>query len=101
MRQKNFDFKQGKIQNLRKERLERENVRFARMDAHKKFESDRIVVKRDTYNASKKNKGGSAFNIINLGYDQNNDGMKLASIDNDAKVRALMRSKVLDKKNNG
>jgi len=71
------------------------------MDAHKKFEADRIVVKRDTYNASKKNKGGSAFNIINLGYDQNNDGKKLASIDNDAKVRALMRSKVLDKKNNG
>ena len=86
---------------MRKERLERENVRFERMDAHKKFEADRIVVKRDTYNASKKNKGGSAFNIINLGYDQNNDGKKLASIDNDAKVRALMRSKVLDKKNNG
>ena len=41
------------------------------MDAHKKFQEDRIVVKRDTYNASKKNKGGSAFNIINLGYDQN------------------------------
>ena len=54
---------------MRKERLERENVRFERMDAHKKFEADRIVVKRDTYNASKKNKGGSAFNIINLGYD--------------------------------
>ena len=53
------------------------------------------------YQAGKKNKGGAAFNIVTLNYDANNDGNKLAQLDNDAMVRALMRSKVLDKKNNG
>jgi len=36
-----------------------------------------------------------------LNYDNNTEGNKLANLDNDAMVRALMRSKVLDKKNNG
>ena len=45
--------------------------------------------------------GGSAFNIISLNYDTNPSGNMLKQIDNDAQVRALMRSKVLDKKNNG
>ena len=45
--------------------------------------------------------GGSAFNIVTLNYDNNPNGNMLKQIDNDAQVRALMRSKVLDKKNNG
>ena len=53
------------------------------------------------YQAGKKNKGGAAFNIVTLNYDTSKDGTKLAAQDNDAMVRALMRSKVLDKKNNG
>ena len=53
------------------------------------------------YQAGKKNKGGAAFNIISLNYDKNRDGNRLAIIDNDAQVRAMMRSKVLDSKNNG
>ena len=44
------------------------------MDAHEKFQQDRIEVRRDFYNASKKNKGGSAFNIVTLNYDNNKDG---------------------------
>jgi len=36
-----------------------------------------------------------------LNYEANNAGNRLAQIDGDAEVRALMRSKVLDKKNNG
>ena len=71
------------------------------MDAHQQFQADRITVRRDHYNASKKNKGGSAFNIVSLNYDNNKDGNMLKQIDGDAQVRALMRSKVLDKKNNG
>ena len=54
------------------------------MDAHQKFQEDRITVRRDVYQAGKKNKGGSAFNIVSLGYDRNNDGQKLQMIDNDA-----------------
>ena len=71
------------------------------MDKEYKFQEDRITVRRDVYNASKKNKGGAAFNIVSLDYDKNTAGQKLCNIDNDAKVRALCRSKVLDRKNNG
>ena len=54
------------------------------MDAHEKFQHDRITVRRDLYQAGKKNKGGSAFNIVTLDYDKNKDGNKLREIDNDA-----------------
>ena len=56
---------------------------------------------RDHFNAGKKNKGGASFNIVNLSYDGNKEGERLRVIDNDAKVRALCRSKLLDTKNNG
>ena len=71
------------------------------MDSHYQFQNDRILVRRDLYQAGKKNKGGSSFNIVNLNYDNNHEGQRLKEIDNDAMVRALLRSKVLDKKNNG
>ena len=71
------------------------------MDKDYKFQEDRINVRRDVYNASKKNQGGSAFNIVSLTYDRTNQGQRLQNLDNDAMVRALCRSKVLDQKNNG
>ena len=37
---------------------------------------------------------------MNLDYENNHDGNKLREIDADAKVRALMRSKNLEQKNN-
>jgi hypothetical protein len=37
---------------------------------------------------------------MNLEYDNNKDGTRLREIDGDAKVRALMRSKNLEQKNN-
>lgn len=70
------------------------------MDTNLQFQENRITVRADLYQAGKKNKGGSAFNIVNLDYDNNKDGQKLKVIDNDAKVRALMRSKNLEAKNN-
>ena len=79
----------------------RENRRFDYMEQDRKYQEDRINVRRDVYQAGKKNFGGSAFNIITLDYEHSNDGQKLALIDNDAQVRALVRSNVLDKKNNG
>ena len=36
-----------------------------------------------------------------MDYEHNNDGSRLKAIDNDCMVRALLRSKVLDQKNNG
>ena len=44
--------------------------------------------------------GGSAYNIVNLDYDNNKQGEKLKVVDNDAKVRAMIRTKNLDHKNN-
>jgi hypothetical protein len=71
------------------------------MNIHEKFQETRINAKKDFFNCGKKNAGGAAFNIVSLNYDKSKDGDTLANLDNDAMVRALMRSKVLDKKNNG
>lgn len=71
------------------------------MESHLNYKEDLIDIKRDNFNLGKKNKGGASFNIISLNYDNSKDGKKLQVIDNDAKVRSLMRSKVLDTKNNG
>ena len=70
------------------------------MDAKEQHGHDRITTRVDKYDAGKKNKGGAAYNILNLDYDKNKDGVKLLGVDNDAKVRGLIRSKNLDKKNN-
>ena len=71
------------------------------MNSHDEFQNQRIATKKEHFQLGKKNEGGAAFDIVSLNYQKNNDGQKLATLDNDAMVRALMRSKVLDKKNNG
>ena len=50
----------------------------------------------DKYQAGKKNKGGAAYNLVSMDYEGNPDGTKLKLFDDDARVRNLMRSKVLD-----
>ena len=70
------------------------------MEHEEKKNADRLQVKCEVYGAAKKNKGGSAYDIIALNYQQDRDGERLKKVDEDAKVRALMRSKVLDGKNN-
>jgi hypothetical protein len=54
----------------------------------------------ENYSTGNKNKGGAAYNVINLGYDNSNDGQRLAQLDEDSKVRALMRSKNIDVRSN-
>ena len=39
---------------------------------------DRIEIRRDYFNAGKKNQGGAAFNIVSLGYEKNYAGNRLA-----------------------
>ncbi len=70
------------------------------MEHEEKKQETRIQVKAEVYGAAKKNKGGAAYNIIDLNYQNDKDGNKLKQVDDDARVRALMRTKVLDKKNN-
>jgi hypothetical protein len=101
VRQAAFTKKQDEIIKLRYERLKREDNRYEQMNREEAIAKQRLECKRDVYQAGKKNKGGAAFDIINLDYQKSKDGQKLANLDNDAMVRALMRSKVLDKKNNG
>ena len=86
---------------MRQERLDRENRRFDKMNQEDIYDKKRIEVKRDLYQAGKKNKGGAAFDIVSLSYENSNEGKRLATLDNDAMVRALMRSRILDQKNNG
>jgi hypothetical protein len=50
----------------------------------------------DKYLTGRKNKGGSAYNILSLTYDNNPEGEYLKQRDEDAKVRALIRSKNID-----
>ena len=71
------------------------------MDNRDQFDQERIKVRAEVYQAGKKNKGGAAYNIVSMDYEANKDGQKLKQIDEDARVRALMRSKVLDTKANG
>ena len=100
-REVTFNKNQEKIHKLRKERLEREQNRFGKIEKHLNYKEDLIDIKRDNFGLGKKNKGGASFNIVTLDYDNSKDGKKLKVIDTDAKVRSLMRSRVIDAKNNG
>jgi hypothetical protein len=70
------------------------------MEHEEKKQNERLVVKAEVYGAAKKNKGGAAYNIISLNYQEDKDGKRLMQVDGDAKVRALMRTKALDARNN-
>ena len=101
VRQATFSKKEDSINKLRDERMVREAKRFENMKVNMVKDFDRIETKKTLYKAGCKNQGGAAFNIVSLTYDNTQDGKVLSNLDNDAMVRALMRSKVLDKKNNG
>jgi hypothetical protein len=70
------------------------------MEHEEKKQDARLQVKAEVYGAAKKNKGGAAYDIIQLAYLNDKEGERLQKVDNDARVRALMRSKALDQKNN-
>lgn len=70
------------------------------MEHEEKKQEERIKVKAEVYGAAKKNKGGAAYDIIALEYQKDKDGDRLKQIDHDSKVRALIRTKNLDSKNN-
>jgi hypothetical protein len=70
------------------------------MEHEEKKQQERLHIKAEVYGAAKKNKGGAAYNIISLNYQGDKDGERLKKIDEDARVRALMRTKNLDGKNN-
>ena len=55
---------------------------------------------QNKYLTGRQGKGGAAYNVISLQYEQSNDGEMLRARDEDARVRALMRSKNMDVRGN-
>ena len=70
--------------------------RWEYMDKQETTDVDRLKYMMENYQTGKKNAGGAAYNVINLGYDNSKEGQRLQQIDEDSKVRALMRSKNID-----
>lgn len=85
---------------LRVEKYERDLKRWEFMDEESKRQSQRIDTMNDKYLTGRKNKGGAAYNILSLNYEQSPEGEFLKERDNDSKVRALMRSKNIDVRGN-
>lgn len=101
VRQQTLNKNETKINRLREERMLRDTMRYDHMQVENIKQDQRIETKKLLYKAGVKNQGGAAFNIVNLTYDETQEGKLLSNLDNDAMVRALLRSKVLDQKNNG
>lgn len=70
------------------------------MDEESERQSKRIESMNNKYLTGQTNKGGAAYNILNLQYEQTEEGQFLKQRDDDAKVRAMMRSKNLDVRSN-
>ena len=51
---------------------------------------------QEKYQVGNANKGGAAYNILNLNYDNSREGEYLKMKDDDAKVRSMLRSKNID-----
>ena len=50
----------------------------------------------EKYQLANANKGGAAYNILNLAYDKPTEGQYLKQRDHDKEVRSLLRSKNID-----
>lgn len=70
------------------------------MDEENQREQSRLQVMNEKYLTGRKNKGGAAYNILSLQYENSPEGDYLKERDDDAKVRALLRSKNIDVRSN-
>ena len=72
------------------------------MEEEQTRQSRRIEKMQEKYQVGNHNKGGTAFNIINLDYEKSKEGEFLKQRDGDKEVRTLLRSKHIDMlSNNG
>ena len=81
IREVDVEKKHSTFDKLRQERLQRDLNRWDHMEHEEKKQNERLQVKADVYGAAKKNKGGSAYNIISLNYQEDKDGMRLQQVD--------------------
>ena len=88
------------VERKRVEKFERDLQRWKYMDDEENRDKHRLEYMNEHYLTGKKNKGGAAYNVISLEYDHSNEGNRLRKRDDDAKVRALVRSKNIDMRSN-
>lgn len=100
VREAEFQSKLEVIERKRVEKFERDLQRWKYMDQEEDREKNRLEYMNEHYLTGKKNKGGAAYNVISLDYDNSNEGNMLKKRDDDAKVRALVRSKNIDMRSN-
>ncbi len=81
IREVDVEKKHSTFDKLRQERLQRDLNRWDHMEHEEKKQNERLQVKADVYGAAKKNKGGSAYTIISLNYQEDKDGMRLQQVD--------------------
>jgi len=70
------------------------------MEEENKRQEEKVHNAQVKYGAGKRNKGGSAYNIVSLGYEHSQEGEILKKRDEDAHYRHLMRSKNVDTRAN-
>ena len=66
------------------------------MEEETQREQESLNTRRDKYSLGNANKGGAAFNIISLDYQQSKEGEFLKQRDEASRVRNLLRSKNVD-----
>ena len=76
-REKKVEVKHASTAALREERMQRDLGRWDHMEAGERKDVVRLQVKTEVFGAAKKNKGGSAYDIISLGYQNDKDGHRL------------------------
>ena len=100
IREQQYQQKLEVIERKRVEKFERDLQRWKYMDQEEEREKHKIEYMNEHYQTGKKNKGGAAYNVISLDYDNSKEGSYLKKRDDDAKVRALVRSKNIDMRAN-
>ena len=66
------------------------------MEEEAQRNNHKIESMKNKYNVGNANKGGAAFNILNLEYDQSKEGEYLRIRDQERDIRNALRSKNVD-----
>jgi len=88
--------KQEMLDSKRVQKYERDLKRWEYMEQEQERQSRRVETQKEKYQVGNANKGGAAYNILNLEYEQSREGGYLRQKDEDAKVRSMIRSKNID-----
>lgn len=70
------------------------------MDEEGARDQHKIQIKQIQAQSGRANKGGAAFNILNLQYENSQDGQVLMQRDQDKKARDMLRSMHVDMRGN-